>query len=172
MNKPIQYLLVGLPYSGKTTLAKELKNNYGFAHINLDEIKFSKGYRGGDNDVPDSVWDEIFVDADDLIVKYLKEGKNIANEYAWVTKAWRDRAVNVAKRAGFVTQIIYIKLPLDTIRKRWEENMRLKQRFHWPENEFNNYIKDFEEPTSDENVVIYDQSSPVGEWIKTNICKK
>src|SRR3989344_900717 len=123
MNKPIQYLLVGLPYSGKTTLARELERQLGFAHINIDQLKFDRGYNDvGDDDVPDKVWEEIFNHADKLILTYLNQGKNIANEYAWITKEWRDRARKVAKDAGFETKVIYINLPEDVIRKRREEN--------------------------------------------------
>jgi len=170
MDKPIQYLLVGLPYAGKTTLAKELKNKYGFAHINIDELKFNRGYKDeGDNEVSDKVWDEIFEEADTLIAKYLKEGKKLVNEYAWITKAWRERARKVAQNAGFATKIIYIKLPIETIRKRWGENMQSRRRFHWTEHEFENYIKDFEEPTPDEHIIIYDQTISVDQWVNKNL---
>ena len=105
MRKPNQFLLVGFPYSGKTTLAKELVEKYGFSHINIDELKFNKGYKDvGDDEVPDQVWEEIFKEADELLVKYLNEGKNVANEYAWITKSWRDRARKVALDAGFETK--------------------------------------------------------------------
>lgn len=166
MIKPIQYLLVGFPYSGKTTLAKELEKRLGFARINIDELKFAKGYNDvGDNDVPDEVWDEIFNEADRLIVKHLSEGKNLANEYAWITKEWRDRARNAAKKHGFDTKIILIDVSIEEIKKRWLENKQTKERFHWPEKEFEQYLKDFERPTEDENVIIYDQSQPLEELI-------
>ncbi len=160
--KPIQYLLVGFPYSGKTTLAKELEKRLGFAHINIDQLKFDKGYTEvGDDDVPDSAWDEIFNDADHLIVKYLSEGKSVANEYAWITREWRDRARKIAKDAGFETKIIYIKLPKEVVWKRWMENSKTKTRFQWPKEEFERNFKDFEEPTEDENIIVYDQNSSI-----------
>ncbi|MBI5448802.1 ATP-binding protein [Candidatus Gottesmanbacteria bacterium] len=169
MKKPIQYLLVGFPYSGKTTLAKALENKLGFSHINIDQLKFDKGYKdAGDDDVPDKVWEEIFKEADKLITGYLKKGKNIANEYAWITKEWRDRARKVAREIGFETKVIYIKLPQDIIRQRWLENSKTKARFHWPEEEFKRYLQDFEEPAQDENVILYDQLTDVGEWINKN----
>ena len=167
MSKPVQYLLVGFPYSGKTTLAEELEKRLGFAHINIDQLKFGKGYTDvGDDDVPDLVWNEIFTEADKLIVKHLSEGKNLANEYAWITKEWRDRARKVAADAGFLTKVIYIKLPKEIIRKRWMENSKTNSRFHWPKEEFERNFKDFEEPTQDEDVIVYDQKTPVEEWIK------
>jgi predicted kinase len=167
MQKPIQYLLVGFPYSGKTTLAKELEKKLGFAHINIDQLKFDKGYTDvGDDDVPDLVWNEIFNEADRLIIKYLSEGKNIANEYAWITKVWRDRARKVAQDAGFQTKIIYIKLPKEIIWKRWMENSKTKARFHWPKEEFERNFRDFEEPVPEEDIIIYDQTSSVEKWVE------
>lgn len=168
--KPIQYLLVGFPYSGKTTLANELHNQLGFAQINIDQLKFDRGYTEvGDDDVPDEIWEEIFTEADTLIVKYLKEGKSLANEYAWITKKWRDRAKKVAKDAGFDTKIIYIKIPTETIRARWLENSKSKERFHWSKEEFEQILKDFEELTPDEDYLMYDQTTSIQEWIKNNL---
>ena len=170
MKKPIQYLLVGFPYAGKSTLANELKNQLGFAVINIDRMKFEKGYREvGDDEVPDKVWDQIFKEADELIVKYLKEGKNLANEYAWITKDWRDRARKVARDAGFETKIIYVNTPLEVVKARWRKNQKTKHRFDWPENEFRNYINDFEKLTEDEEFIIYDQKQTVEDWIKVNL---
>lgn len=168
--KPIQFLLVGFPYSGKTTLAKELETRLGFAHINIDELKFEKGYKDvGDDDVPDKVWDEIFKEADQLIVKYLKEGKNLVNEYAWVTKTWRDRARKVASDAGFKTKIIYLDVPKEIIKERWIENKNSKSRFQLSKDEFNRSFIEFEKLLKDEDFIIYDQTISVNEWIKIDI---
>lgn len=169
MNKPIQYLLVGFPYSGKTTLAKELVKRCGFMHINLDQLKWELGYTDvGDDDVPDEAWESIFRKADDLLVKHLNEGKNVANEYAWITREWRDKARKVASQAGFETKVIYIKVPKEEIKKRWFENSTTKKRFHWPEEEFERVFSDFEEPTEDENIIYYDGGEPIKNWIKKN----
>lgn len=170
INKPVQYLLVGFPYSGKTTLAKELEKKLGFARINIDELKFKRGYTEvGDDEVPDKVWDEVFKEADDLIVKHLKEGKNLINEYAWITKEWRDRARKVAKHAGYETKIIYLDIPIELIKKRWNKNQESKNRFHWPEDEFKSYLRDFEKLTDDEKFIVYDQSTPIESWISKYI---
>lgn len=164
--RPIQYLLVGFPYSGKTTIAKELENRLGFAHINIDQLKFDRGYTDvGDDEVPDNVWDDIFRNADDLIKEYLNQGKNVANEYAWITREWRDRARKVAEDAGFETKVIYVNPSEQVIRHRREINKKTKERFHWSDEEFERFFKDFEVPTSDEQIMIYDQKIPVEDWI-------
>lgn len=170
MTNPIHYLLVGLPYSGKSTLANEILKLGDFAHINIDQLKWDRGYtQVGDDDVPDKIWEEIFTEADSLLTKYLKQGLNVANEYAWITKAWRDRARKVATKVGCDTKLIYLKIPAKIIMDRWTLNANTKSRFQWPEKEMQDLLHDFEEPTSDENVLIYDQSLPADEWIAQNI---
>jgi predicted kinase len=170
MDKPFQYLLVGFPYSGKTTLAKELVKKFGFVHINLDQLKWDMGYTNvGDDEVPDEIWEKILIKANELLVKYLNEGKNVANEYAWITREWRDKARKVAREAGFETRVVYIKLPGEEIRKRWLENSKTRQRFHWPEEEFERMFTDFEEPSSDENIVYYDGSVPIENWAEKHL---
>ena len=170
MKKPIQYLLVGFPYSGKTTLAKELEKRLGFAHINIDQLKFDRGFTDvGDDEVPDEVWNDIFNQADSLILEYLTAGKNVANEYAWITKAWRDRARQVAAVAGFATKVIYLQMPPEIIRQRWLANSQTHTRFHWPKEELDRTFTDFEEPTPDEDIVYFDQAVSLDDWLKKNL---
>ena len=167
--RPIQYLLVGLPYSGKTTLAKKLVKEYGFKHINIDELKWKAGYTEvGDDEVPDEAWEKIFKMADELLIKYLKEGKNVVNEYAWITKDWRDRARRVAAKGGFETKTIYLKIPFEEIEKRWRENSQTRARFHWPEKEFKQMFFDFEEPAAEEKVVIYNVKIPLERLVENS----
>lgn len=137
MNKPKQYLLVRFPYSGKSTLARELVKKFGFVHINIDQLKWDMGYTNvGDDDVPDESWNKIFKKADRLLLNCLREGKNVANEYAWITKEWRNRARKIATDGGFETTLIYLKLSKEEIIKRWKKNEESRKRFHWPKEEF------------------------------------
>lgn len=166
MNKPLQYLLVGYPFAGKTMLSKELAKRLGFARVNIDEVKFAFGFEGvSDDDVPDEVWQKIFDETDRQLLMHLKEGKNVLNENAWVKKQWRDRLRNLAAKEGFTTKVIYVKTTEEVVRKRWEENKEKNERFDVPENIFEWAINDFEEPTEDEDVIIFDNSEVIEIWI-------
>lgn len=170
MEKPTNFVLVGFPYAGKSTMARGLKEQKGFAHINIDQLKWDRGFTEvGDDDVPDQIWDEIFKDADDLLVKHLREGKHVANEYAWITREWRDRTRKVAADAGFPTKLIYINIPPEVIKQRWVDNIQKRDHFHWPEEEFQRVFTEFEPPEADEDMLVYDQSIPLNEWLEKNI---
>lgn len=57
MNKPIQYLLVGFPFSGKTTLSKLLKQKIKYKRVNIDEIKEEFGIGNVNDDrITDETW--------------------------------------------------------------------------------------------------------------------
>lgn len=50
--KQVQYLMVGYPFAGKTTLAKALEKRFGFVRLNIDEVKIAMEYEGvSDDDV-------------------------------------------------------------------------------------------------------------------------
>lgn len=170
ITKPINYHLVGFAYVGKTTLAKKLEANYDFARISIDEIKWAQGYSNvGDDDVPNQVWDDVFAQADSMLVDYLKQGKNVANEYAWTSKYWRDRSKAIAAFSGFETIFIHLQLPEQEIRRRWKENSQSRVRFHMPENEFERMFGEFEPLSEDEKCLVYNASSNIDIWVKNHL---
>lgn len=169
MEKPTQYLPVGLPFSGKTTLSKELEKRLGFARVNLDEVKFKFGHEGkSDDDVTQEEWTEIFNETDKLVVEHLKAGRNVINETSW-TKRWkRDRARKLATDLGLETKVIFVNVPVDVIRDRFLKNRLENDRFDIPDEILESAIQEFEIPTENENILIYDQKVPLEEWIKEN----
>ena len=166
-DKPVQYLFVGYPFSGKTTLSKKLERKLDFARVSIDEVKFDLGYRSvSDDDVPDEAWVKIFYELDKKIVDLLQSGKTILNEYAWLTKKWRDRARNLAQDLGIHTIVIFVDTPQEVVRQRLEENRLTQERFDVPDNIFEEALNEFEKPLDDEDVIIYRQSDSVDDWIK------
>jgi len=173
MNKPTQYLLVGLPFSGKTTLVDELVKRLGFKSVNIDEIKKEFGYKALDDDhVPDKIWEKIFNEINKRVIKYLKNGFNVLTETAWVKREWRDKGRLAPSKEGFKTKVIYVVCTPLTARKRLLENRQTKKRFDVPDNIFEESIRDFEVPTKDEDVIIYDQLESLDKWIKNNFTSR
>ena len=82
MAKQLQYILVGLPFSGKTTLSKAISEKLDIPRVNLDEVKFEMGFEGvSDNDMTHEQWKEIFDETDKRVVEYLKQGKSLFVKY-------------------------------------------------------------------------------------------
>jgi predicted kinase len=172
MDKPTQYLLVGLPFSGKTTLSNYISKKLGIPRVNLDEVKFEMGFEGvSDNDVTHDQWKKIFDETDKRVIEYLKNGNSVLHETSWTKKWKRDRARKLASDLGLKSVVIYVNNPEAISRERWIKNREEQKRFDLPEDVFEEAVKEFELPTEDENLLIYDQSVPIEDWIKLHFLK-
>lgn len=166
MAKALQYILVGLPFSGKTTLSTAISNTYGIPRVNIDDVKFEMGFTDvSDNDITHEQWKIIFDETDRRVVEYLTNGTSVLHETSW-TKRWkRDRARKLATDVGIDSIVLFVKVSEDVARKRWLKNREAQQRFDLPEDVFEEAVRDFEVPVEDENVLIYDQSTSIEDWI-------
>lgn len=96
--------------------------------------------------------------------KRYKLGKIVVAEYAWLTRAWRDRARNLATNLGFEAKLIFIDTPENVVRKRWQDNRKTINRFDVSEKVFEDSLRLFERPTVDEDIIRYDGKVPVRQW--------
>ena len=160
--------MCGLPFSGKTTLAKQLAQKLGFIRIDIDEIKFEKGYKNvSDDDVPNKMWEKIYDEMFKRIYNNLSKGKNVISDKSNLEKDERNR-MQQSTRGEFPVKVIYINILPETVRRRWLENKKDKKRFDISEKIFNEAIDALQEPSDDENIIIYDQTIPIEDWIKRN----
>ena len=166
----MHYLFVGYPFSGKTTLAKELEKRFGFVRVSVDDVKNELGFENvSDADISDESWNNIFKELDKRIIENLKEGKTVLNEYAWVTREWRDRAKKLADDLGIETKIIFVDIPEIIVRKRWQENRSKNKRFDIPEDVFEEAVNQFEKPKENEDVLTYKEIDSLDNWINQNM---
>ncbi len=81
MNKQRLYILCGLPFSGKSTLAKELVRQFGWVRVDLDQINSERGLGGlGNDDISNNDWRITYQMSYDAVDKALKEGKTVIND--------------------------------------------------------------------------------------------
>lgn len=166
MKKPTLYIFCGLPFSGKTILAKELAKRLDYVHIDLDEIKLEHGFEGvSDDKVSHEEWVKIFKDMNSRIENFLKEGKNVISDISNLEKGDRERLRAIAAKGGFPTKVVYVKVPVSVAKERWLENKGTQKRFDISEKIFNEAIEALEEPTEDENVIVFNQFTSLENWI-------
>jgi predicted kinase len=164
--KQMHYLFTGYPFSGKSTLIRKLQERFGFEVLSIDEIKFEMGYKEViDDDVPDKVWSEAHKEIDRRLVAYLKEGKTVLNDNAWMKKEWRDGKRRIASDLGIETKIIFTDTPEDIVRERWQKNRQTKERHDVPDNIFEEGFLYFEKPKEDENVIVYSPETDFDTWV-------
>ena len=157
------FLLCGKPGSGKTTLAKFLKEKYGLIHFSADDFMLKLFGEIEDRKLFDEklrvTKDLIYQICDDVLVN-----NNVVLDFGFWTKVEREEIKERFKNYEVI--IVYLKLDEDKIFKQIEKrNANLKDNEYFMDlNTFKILSSKFEEPTDEECIVCEDTNSCVGEF--------
>ncbi len=165
MNK--LYILAGLPYSGKTTLRKELVKRLNFDCVSVDEIMKDKNmWRSGHPTQDD--WNIAYSEAYGKLKDLLKQGRNVILDMGNLEFKERETARKIAESLGVEHKLIYVNTPMAEIIKRRKENEKTKLRGHLDDDLLKSAIDKFDEPTVEENPISYNLEENLAAWIKYN----
>ncbi len=160
------FVLCGLPFAGKTTLAKELVKRFGWVRVDIDDINTERGIGTKTNDeISDADWKITYDESYRQVDKALKNGKTVINDTANFTKEQRDKLRAIADKYDAPTKVIYFNIPDEIARKRWQENRITHQRNDVTDADFAEVADNFEIPIKEENVIDFDGTAEVGKWI-------
>ncbi len=163
MNK--LYIFCGIPFSGKTTIAKRLEKKLGFVRIDLDDIKFSLfGNAITDDQVDQDGWNNVYQKMYGEIENNLKQGKTVINDTGNFTKHERSLVKNIGDKLGIEVIEVFIDTPVKVAKERWLKNKDTRKRFDVSEEDSNSAITEMEPPEG-ENIITYKYPEPVDKWI-------
>jgi predicted kinase len=160
------FILCGLPFAGKTTLAKALQERLGFARVDMDEINARKGVGLHGEAIEQVEWDRTYAESYRKLEQWLQAGQSVLFDAANFTKAQRDHLRSIAAKHGASAQVIYLDVPESEARRRWLQNRVTHQRYDVRNDDFAHVVTYFDVPTPDEHVLRYHPSQPVDEWIE------
>lgn len=168
MSEPTLYILCGLPFAGKTTLAKELVKHFGFVHIDIDQINtnFCVGLRGAS--ISQEEWEITYTEAYKQLGDTLDSGQSVLFEGTSFTKVLRDQLRAIADERSVLSWVIYVDISESEARQRLHYNRVTQQRYDVRDDNFAFVTTYFEPPTVEERVIHYDQSQPLDVWIHQN----
>jgi predicted kinase len=173
MPKNKLYIMCGLPFAGKTVLAKELAKRLGFVGIDLDEVKFELfGEDIKDEQIDQPGWDKVYAEMYRKIEENLRAGKTAIHDTGNFTKHERELVRQIADRLGIETQVIFVDVPVAVARKRMTENRGSGKRFDVSDQDFENSVKELERPREDEQTMVFRQEDAIDNWIEGNFIRQ
>ena len=146
------HLMVGLPCSGKTTLAHKLEHDLPALRLNLDEWHirlFGQDVEEPEHDVRHSL---IETNLWNIARRVLALGMDVILDYGlWAREEREDYRLR-AKQLGASSEVHYLDVPEDELMRRLAiRNSQLSEAsFHIPENMMKPWIAFFQKPTLDE----------------------
>jgi predicted kinase len=157
--KPIVYLICGFIGAGKTTFAKKLEEKTGAVRITKDE--WSIRFIGNDPTIDGyAQWDRKIIDLSRDVAFYLAgKGIDVIMDEGFWEKETRDEMRRRADAIGAKVVMYYLETPIETIRERvvGRNDTLTKDSFKISREMLDNYLKDWQPPTEDEDYILASQ---------------
>ncbi len=167
------YILCGIPFSGKSTLAKRLAEFVGGIRIDLDEIKFEiYGAKIVDANLKQSDWDIIYQEMYKRIREWLLLGKVVVHDTGNFTRYERGLVSKIAEGQKIEYVTIYMEIPKEVAYDRLKINRLKRTRFDVSDKDFESTVTEMEMPDPEENAIYFRHDEDIDKWLKRNITFK
>lgn len=156
--------MCGLPFSGKSTIAKAIVEHVGCTYISLDDINNERGLGFGGDGIPPDEWEKTHHIAINLLPGLLKTSDVILDDtccFRWI----RDRYRECAHRVKASTCVIYLNVEHDTVTFRMKENEATHLRHGIKDEIFESIENSFESPDEGENIICFNESDNITDWL-------
>lgn len=158
------YILCGLPFAGKTTLAQAIAQWLGGTVVALDDINRERGVGLTGEPISQADWARSYAEAHRRLDAALTEEQSVIYDATNFRRKERDRLRDIAARYDVAAIIIYLDLPIEA-RRRWQANRRSGLRYDVRDEDFALVADNFAPPAADEEVITYDGTQPIDDWI-------
>lgn len=162
------YLLCGLAFSGKTTLAAAAARRLQAVVVSLDAINAARGLDGGAG-IPDAEWARTHQEALRQVESALQAGGPVIVDDTNCFRFLRDAYRALADRHGARTTVLYIDAPLSLVRERIRENGRTRLRAPIADAVLLDLARKFEAPAADEEVLVFPCGASPEEWVDQHL---
>lgn len=163
---PRAYMLCGLPFAGKTTLAKSLVQRLGLIRVSIDEINSARGLGFNNSEISPADWEITYAESYLQLDAHLRADRSVIYDAGNFNRAERDAVRTVAAQSGSDVCVIYVTTPEPTVRQRWLENRSTRVRNDIRDDYFEIGVSQFEPPLEDELALLYNNKQDVDEWIE------
>jgi predicted kinase len=145
------YLMVGLPCSGKTTLARALEHRYSALRLTPDEWQvrlFGQDAVDPQHDARHSLIETLQWE---IAERALALGTNVILDFGFWAREEREDFRSRAKRLGAGSEVHFLDVPSDELLRRLaRRNAQPGLAFHIPEEMMRRWIELFQKPDPDE----------------------
>ena len=166
MTKPILYLLLGLPGSGKTTAGAELSKLTGAVHLSSDSFRLSLFER------PQFTQDEhdvLYKMLDYMCELLLASRTSVVYDANLNRYEHRQEKYKIAKKTGAITKLFWLQVHRDMAKERRisKQNVALISKHETPDDMFERIADIFEEPVENEQYTTLDGTKITTNYIQT-----
>jgi predicted kinase len=158
---PTLYILCGLPFSGKSTLAQQLASATGSVLVSYDAIWWEKKRETGESWGFDALCDL----AEARLAVALEGGVSAVYDTLNNSKGWRDRLRRLAAQHGARSVVVYLNTPLAVIEERQRDNQVTGERHSVSPDTLRAEVAKFEAPGPIEEAIEFTPDTDFASWL-------
>lgn len=160
------YLLCGLAFAGKSTLARAMAERLGCAVVAPDEINARRGLWGGDG-VPEEEWARTHrLALDEVDAHLVRRVPGVVVDDTCCFRFLRDDYRRLAERRGYAVRVVVLPTPVAEIEQRMTASRRRRDRRGIDREVFDRHRREFEWPADDETPLTLDPAAGVEGWLR------
>jgi predicted kinase len=159
------YVLCGLPFSGKTTLARQLASQLDLVHIEVDAVHQERGLLAAGQPIERADRFAAYLRSLRRTASALQQGRSDVFDATSHRREHREQLRRLAKEYGAMMTVIYLDVPREEIVRRRAEIRRSSARPDVPEMDFDRVVQQFQPPLEREGAIRYAPGEPVEAWL-------
>jgi predicted kinase len=159
---PMLYIMCGVAFSGKTTLAKAIAEAKGAELVSLDAITPEE--TGFTDDVRAHYRRRKEMGLEKVAV-LLANGKSVVYDSVNTKRKHRDEARAIAAANGASAVVVFVDTPNDEQDARRLKNTATDERHHVSQEDIDKNRQDLERPGSDEETFVFTPGTDLAPWL-------
>jgi predicted kinase len=147
------FLMCGIAFSGKTTVAKQLSQALGCAYVNLEEINAERGRYGGEGMAAEE-GERTDAHAIARMKEWMAHSEDIVLDDTSCFRWLRDRYREFAHEDGYRAEVVYLDVHLQDVQARMVPNSLTASRRPIEAKIFAEHVRRFEAPQANEAAAV------------------
>lgn len=159
------YIMCGLVFSGKSTLARKIAEYTGAKIMAFDKLWVEKDKV---QPIPESAegWRLIRKAGQEEVAKALQEGQDVVYDDNNVGFEHREELREVTREFGAKAVVVYLNTPMELIKEREAKNRDTGERHEVGPENFKKVVEQLQVPTTQENVIEFRPEMDIGRWLQ------
>ncbi len=151
--------LTGLPFSGKTTLAREIVQATGAVYVSVDESAGSNWGTGN------TAWIVGNMSAGARVIELLGQGQSVVWDSVGAERRRREHYRSIASHHGAKAVGVYLESDRETMLARVKQFGHRASRADVPNDDYEWVFNLYQIPEPDEDMLGYSRSVPMDLWV-------
>lgn len=162
---PMLYIMCGVGFSGKSTLAKQIAEHFHIPLVSQDGLYLEKKDELKIDQDDDEQWRMLLDMCQERIKTHLAQGTSVVFDNVNLRREHRDELRVLAKAAGATTAVIFLDTPEAVLSARQEANKTSGEHHDVKQEYLDAAKRELEVPTDDENVFIFTPETNLAEFL-------